>query len=233
MKYIKDRVRAGEVLFGTFINLGSPLTAEILGLAGYDWGLIDLEHGAGDEGNVLAQIQAMEHTLTVPIVRIESGSRPRFHRPLDFGAAGIMVPRVDSVEQAREAIAGLHYPPKGTRGLAQMNRACEFGATFRDYMVAAADKLLGIVQIESPSAVRQAGEIAAIDAVDVLFVGPSDLSHSMGIFGQTEHPFFLNAFDSSRRGGPKSRQSMRHSLAESGGDPAFPLSGIHVSRLRI
>jgi 2-keto-3-deoxy-L-rhamnonate aldolase RhmA len=74
-----------------------------------------------------------------------------------------------------------------------MNRACEFGAAFRDYMAAAADQLLGIVQIESPSAVRQADEIAALDGVDVLFVGPSDLSHSMGIFGQTEHPFFLNA----------------------------------------
>jgi 4-hydroxy-2-oxoheptanedioate aldolase len=193
MKYIQDRVRAGEVLFGVFVNLGSPLTAEILGLAGYDWALIDLEHGAGDEGNVLSQIQAMEHTPVVPLVRIESGSRPRFHRVLDFGAAGIMVPRVDSVEQAREAIAGLHYPPRGTRGVAQMNRACAFGATFREYMIAAEDQLLGIVQIESAAAVRQAGAIAAVDGVDVLFVGPTDLSHSMGMLGELEHPAFLEA----------------------------------------
>jgi len=193
VKYIKDRVRAGEVLFGVFVNLGSALTAEIIGAAGYDWALIDLEHGAGDEGNVLSQIQAMEHTPVVPLVRIESGSRPRFHRVLDFGAAGIMVPRVDSVEQAREAIAGLHYPPKGTRGVAQMNRACAFGATFREYMTAAGDHLLGIVQIESPAAVRTINEIAVVDGVDVLFVGPADLSHSMGIFGQTEHPAFVDA----------------------------------------
>jgi 4-hydroxy-2-oxoheptanedioate aldolase len=193
VKYIKDRVRAGEVLFGVFVNLGSALTAEIIGAAGYDWALIDLEHGAGDEGGVLPQIQAMEHTPVVPLVRIESSSRPRFHRVLDFGAAGIMVPRVDSVEQAREAIAGLHYPPKGTRGVAQMNRACEFGAGFREYMTGAADRLLGIVQIESPAAVRHAGEIAVVDGVDVLFVGPTDLSHSMGILGQTEHPAFVEA----------------------------------------
>ena len=193
MKYIKDRVQAGEVLFGVFVNLGSALTAEIIGTAGYDWALIDLEHGAGDEGDVLAQIQAMEHTPVVPLVRVESGSRPRLHRVLDFGAAGIMVPRVDSVDQAREAIAGLHYPPKGVRGVAQMNRACEFGATFREYMSAAGDRLLGIVQIESPAAVCQAAEIAAVDGVDVLFVGPTDLSHSMGILGQMEHPAFVEA----------------------------------------
>jgi 2-keto-3-deoxy-L-rhamnonate aldolase RhmA len=193
VKYIQDRVRAGEVLFGVFVNLGSPLTAEIVGLAGYDWALIDLEHGAGDEGDVLSQIQAMEHTPVVPLVRIESSSRPRFHRVLDFGAAGIMVPRVDSVEEAREAVAGLHYPPRGTRGVAQMNRACAFGAAFREYMNAAEDQLLGIVQIESPAAVRQAGDIAAVDGVDVLFVGPTDLSHSMGILGQLEHPAFVEA----------------------------------------
>jgi len=193
MKYIKDRVKAGEVLFGVFVNLGSPLTTEILGLAGYDWALIDLEHGAGDEGNVLTQIQAVEHTPVVPLVRIESTSRPRFHRVLDFGAAGIMVPRVDSVEQAKEAVAGLHYPPEGTRGVAQMNRACMFGGAFNEYLAAAEDQLLGIIQIESTAGVRQAGEIAELKGVDVLFVGPTDLSYSMGILGQLEHPAFVEA----------------------------------------
>lgn len=192
LKYIKERVKAGQVLYGTFVNLGSSLTAEIIGSVGYDWALIDLEHGAGDEREVLFQIQAMEHTPTVPLVRIESTSRPRFHRVLDFGAAGIMVPRIDSLEQAREAVSGLHYPPKGARGIAQMNRACQFGAGFRDYL-AADEQLLGIIQIESPEGVRNAAAIAALDGVDVLFVGPTDLSHSMGILGQMEHPKFQEA----------------------------------------
>ena len=141
---------------------------------------------------MLFQIQALEHTPAVALVRIESTSRPRFHRVLDFGAAGVMVPRVDSLEQAREAVSGLHYPPKGVRGIAQMNRACQFGAGFREYFDAD-DQLLGIVQIESPEAVRNAAAIAALDGVDVLFVGPTDLSHSMGILGQFEHSRFQEA----------------------------------------
>jgi 4-hydroxy-2-oxoheptanedioate aldolase len=186
-------VTAGEVLFGTFINLGSSLTAEIIGLAGYDWVLIDLEHGAGDERETLFQMQALEHTAAVPLVRVESMDRPRFHRVLDLGAAGIMVPRVDSVEQAQQSVACLHYPPTGVRGIAQMNRACEFGKTFNDYFKIADQQLLGIVQIESTTAVRNAENIAAVEGVDVLFVGPTDLSHSMGIIGQVEHPQFVDA----------------------------------------
>jgi 4-hydroxy-2-oxoheptanedioate aldolase len=193
LKFLKQRVAAGEILFGTFVNLGSSLTAEIIGSAGYDWALIDLEHGAGDEREALFQIQALEHTPAVPLVRIESIDRPRFHRVLDFGAAGIMVPRVDSSEQARKSVACLHYPPVGVRGVAQMNRACEFGKTFNDYLETASQQLLGIVQIESLQAVRCAEGIASVDGVDVLFVGPVDLSHSMGIVGQFEHPKFVDA----------------------------------------
>jgi 4-hydroxy-2-oxoheptanedioate aldolase len=193
LKFLKHRVQAGEVLLGTFVNLGSSLTTEIIGSAGYDWALIDLEHGAGDEREALIQMQALEHTPAVPLVRIESLNRPRFHRILDFGAAGIMVPRIDSVEQAQEVVACLRFPPRGIRGVAQMNRACQFGMSFQDYLENGESQLLGIVQIESPQAVGNAEAIAAIDGVDVLFVGPIDLSHSMGIPGQIEHPQFVDA----------------------------------------
>jgi 4-hydroxy-2-oxoheptanedioate aldolase len=195
VKYLKQRVLAGETLLGTFVNLGSPLTAEIVGAAGYDWVLIDLEHGAGDEKEVLPQLQALEHTPAVPLVRIESDSRPRFHRVLDFGAAGIMVPRVDSVEQAREVVTRMNYPPRGVRGVAQMNRACGFGKAFTEYVSDAEKNLLCIVQIESPVAVGNAEQIAALDGVDVLFVGPVDLSYSMGIVGKFEDPQFVRALE--------------------------------------
>lgn len=195
MKYLKQRVLAGETLLGTFVNLGSSLTAEIIGAAGYDWALIDLEHGAGDEKEVLQQIQALEHTPAVPLVRIESDSRPRFHRVLDFGAAGIMCPRVDTVEQAKDVVARMHYPPRGVRGVAQMNRACGFGKDFTEYVSGAGKQLLCIVQIESPQAVQNVATIAAVDGVDVLFVGPVDLSYSMGIVGQFEAPQFVQALE--------------------------------------
>jgi 4-hydroxy-2-oxoheptanedioate aldolase len=193
LKYLKHRVRAGEILLGTFVNLGSPLTAEIIGSAGYDWALIDLEHGAGDEGAVLPQIQALESTPAVALVRVESDNRPRFHRVLDFGAGGVMVPRVDCVEQAEKVVACMHYPPRGIRGVAQMNRACDFGKSFAEYTKTAEEQLLCIVQIESPAAVQNAAAIASVKGVDVLFVGPVDLSFSMGIGGQFEAPQFIDA----------------------------------------
>lgn len=193
MKFLKERVRAGGPLWGTFVNLGSPLTAEIIGQTGYDWVILDLEHGSGDERDTLPQMQALEHTAAVPLVRIEINHRPRAHRVLDFGAAGVMVPRVDTAEQARDAVASMRYAPAGQRGIALMNRACGFGARTAAYFAAANEQLLTIVQIESTDAVEQAGAIAAVDGVDVLFVGPADLSQSMGIFGQYHDPGFLEA----------------------------------------
>src|SRR5579864_3516669 len=193
MKNLKERVRKGDTLFGCFLGLGSPLTAEIMGMAGYDWTLIDLEHGAGGEREALYQLQALEHTSAATIVRVESNARQRAHRVLDLGAHGIMFPRIDNDDQAYDAVAAMRYPPDGVRGVAIANRACEFGAAFRSYMQTAADSLLCVVQIETGSAVHHVEEIAAVDGVDVLFIGPSDLSQSLGVFGDFKHPDFVSA----------------------------------------
>ena len=149
MKNLKRRLHDGETLLGCFLNLGSPLTAEIMGRAGFDFAVIDLEHGSGNEADVLPQLQALEATDAGVIVRVESHERQRAHRVLDLGAEGIMFPRVDSAAEATGAVAGLRYPPEGVRGVAAANRACEFGATYREYMDTSACTLLGVVQIES------------------------------------------------------------------------------------
>jgi 4-hydroxy-2-oxoheptanedioate aldolase len=193
MKNLKERVRKGETLFGCFLGLGSPLTAEIMGMAGYDWALIDLEHGAGDERETLFQLQALEHTSAAAIVRVESNARQRVHRVLDLGAHGIMFPRIDNAEQARDAVAAMRYPPSGVRGVAFANRACEYGSTFRSYLDTANDTLLCVVQIETEASVKNVRDIAAVEGVDVLFIGPSDLSQGMGIFGEFRHPTFVDA----------------------------------------
>jgi 4-hydroxy-2-oxoheptanedioate aldolase len=195
MKNLKERVRKGDTVFGCFLGLGSPLTAEIMGMAGYDWALIDLEHGAGDEREALHQLQALEHTSAATIVRVESNARQRVHRVLDLGAHGIMFPRIDTPGQAREAVAAMRYPPDGVRGVAFANRACEFGSSFRQYMQTAADSLLCVVQIETEASLGNVEEIAAVEGVDVLFIGPSDLSQSLGILGETGHPRFTHAID--------------------------------------
>jgi 2-keto-3-deoxy-L-rhamnonate aldolase RhmA len=189
---LRDRVQRGDTLLGCFLSLGSPLTAEICGLAGFDWTLIDLEHGAGDESDVLPQVQALAAGGTFAIVRVESTARQRVHRVLDFGAHGIMFPRIESAAEAKAAVAAMRYPPAGVRGVAFSNRAGGYGSNFRPYM-AGSLSLITIVQIESPAAVENLDAIAAVHGVDVLFVGPSDLSHSMGMLGNFEHPDFVAA----------------------------------------
>src|SRR4028119_1001762 len=118
MKNLKKRLRQGETLNGCWLNLGSSLTAEIVGHAGFDWVLIDLEHGAGEEKDVLFQLQALEHTSTGAIVRVESADSPRIHRVLDMGAEGVMCPRINNIAEAKKAVRWFHYPPSGGRGVA-------------------------------------------------------------------------------------------------------------------
>jgi len=193
VKNLRKRVQAGEILFGTFLNLGSSLSAEIVGMAGFDWALVDLEHGAGFEADVLHQFQALEHTKAAPLVRVESSQRQRLHRVLDLGASGIMVPRVNNREEAAAAVRGLRYPPEGVRGVASMNRACEFGVSFKEYVAQANSSLLGVMQVETEESLHNLDEIAATEGVDVLFLGPLDLSHGLGILGQFDHPNFVKA----------------------------------------
>jgi 4-hydroxy-2-oxoheptanedioate aldolase len=195
MKNLKQRLKQGETLNGCWLNLGSSLTAEIVGQAGFDWVLIDLEHGAGVEKDVLAQFQALESTPTAAIVRVESAESPRISRILDMGAEGIMCPKVDNAREAKKVVNGLHYPPFGNRGVAKMVRATQFGLNFNSYYAASRDNILGIVQIETLEALDNLDAIAAVEGVDVLFIGPADLSMAMGIFGQFDHPTFTTALD--------------------------------------
>ncbi len=193
MKNLKQRLRQGEALNGCWLNLGSALTAEIVGLAGFDWVLIDLEHGAGGEKDVLHQLQALEHTTAAPIIRVESYERQRFHRVLDMGAEGVMCPRINNLEEAKQAVSALRYPPEGSRGVAKMVRATGFGKDFDAYKDGADDNILGVLQIETVEALDHLDAIASLDGVDVLFIGPADLSMALGIFGQFDHPTFKDA----------------------------------------
>lgn len=193
MKNLKQRLKQGETLNGCWLNLGSTITAEIVGLSGYDWVLLDLEHGAGSEKDILSQLQALEHTPAGAIIRVESEQRQRIHRVLDMGAEGVMCPHIDTPAQAIAAAKGLHYPPDGVRGVAKMVRATAYGLKFDDYYREAKDNILGIVQIETAEAIKNVDAIAATDGVDVLFIGPNDLSMDMGIYTQYEHPLFKDA----------------------------------------
>jgi 2-keto-3-deoxy-L-rhamnonate aldolase RhmA len=192
---LRHRIHAGETLFGTFLGLGSPTAAELCARAGFDWVIIDLEHGAGTEADLVASLLAVSTTPTAALVRPQSGERIRVGRALDHGAHGVMIPRIDVPEQAREAISFIRFPPDGVRGLALSTRGAGLGERAHADVRTINQHLVGIIQIESPSAVEHAEEIASIDGVDVLFVGPADLSHSLGIPGQFDHPDYLAAID--------------------------------------
>lgn len=181
---LRRRVLAGETLLGAWASLGSPGSAELMGLAGLDWVVVDLEHGNTTEAELLAHLYAIDGSGSVALVRPQSGERLRIGRALDMGAAGIVVPRLDTAEQVREAVTFLRYPPSGQRGVALLTRGARLGAVNHAGVAALNEDIVGIVQIESPGAVEAADEIAATDGVDVLFVGPADLSHSLGVPGR-------------------------------------------------
>jgi 2-keto-3-deoxy-L-rhamnonate aldolase RhmA len=187
----RDRVKArSEVLAGTFLNLGSPVTAEIIALAGFDWIAVDLEHGAGGELEALHQLQAITHTDTAGLVRIESASGSRIAHALDSGADGVIVPQVRSAAHAAEVVSACRYD--GSRGVARYNRAWQWGV--RGGPLEDADaQVTCCIQIERSDALADVDAIAATDGVDVLFVGPADLGHSLGIDGGADHPALLEA----------------------------------------
>jgi 2-dehydro-3-deoxyglucarate aldolase/4-hydroxy-2-oxoheptanedioate aldolase len=191
----RDRTLAGDTLFGLFVDLGSPASAELCASVGYDWILADLEHGAGTEADLPGQLRAIEYGGSTALVRPQSGERIRIGRALDMGARGIMVPRLDSADQAREAVTFLRYPPDGIRGVATRVRGAGLGVVGHAEMHRLNERIVGIIQIESVGGLRDADAIAAIDGVDVLFVGPADLSHSLGIPGQFQDAVYLAALE--------------------------------------
>ncbi len=193
VKPIRERVLNRDVLSGIFLNLGSSITAEIAANSGFDWVLLDTEHGAGDHDDLRHQLQAVTGTQAAPIVRIASNEIPRFKRALDLGASGIMVPWISSAQEAEQVVAAMRYPPLGIRGVASSPRACGYGTAFDDYFAHNHELLTTVVQIEREEAITNIDQIAAVDGVDVLFVGPLDLSVSLGIPRQFDNPRFLQA----------------------------------------
>lgn len=183
MKFIKNELLARPTR-GIFVGSGSVTVTEVAAAAGFDWLLLDLEHGLGTETDVRDMLRCLSSTMSAPIVRIPALREEYFKRFLDWGAAGIMCPMVDTPEQARELVACMRYPPHGRRGLTSASRAAGFGRNFQDYFSAANAQLLCVAQIETPQAVENLDAIAAVDGVDVLFLGHSDLSLQLGKHGE-------------------------------------------------
>jgi 4-hydroxy-2-oxoheptanedioate aldolase len=184
----KARLLSGDVQYGLFIALVDQVAAEITAGAGFDWVMVETEHAPNDLRTVLTQLQAVAASGVPVLVRPTEGDTVQIKRLLDIGVQTLLVPMVESAEQARQLVSAMRYPPSGIRGVgASMARAAQWNR-HDDYFSAANDQMCLVVQIESVEGAAAIEAIAAVDGVDALFVGPSDLAASMGHLGNSGHP---------------------------------------------
>ncbi|MFD1718364.1 HpcH/HpaI aldolase family protein [Georgenia deserti] len=185
----RDRLAAADrPLYGGWVCSGSPVTAEIMAGSGLEWLLIDMEHAPNGLESVLAQLYAVSGYPVTPMVRVPIGETVIIKQVLDLGAQNLLVPMVSTPEQARDVAAMAQYPPAGHRGVGSgLARSARWNR-IPGYLPDAADHVSVFVQVESEEALRNAGAIAAVDGIDGVFVGPSDLAASMGLLGQQTHP---------------------------------------------
>lgn len=202
----RDRLAAADrPLAGLWTCSGSPLAAEILAGAGMDWMLIDMEHSPLDLQTVLAQLQAIAAYDTTPVVRVPVGDVVTIKQVLDLGAQNILVPMISTAEEAEAVIRAVRYPPRGVRGVGSALARSARWNRVDDYLTNTDAYVSVFVQVETAQGVDNAEAIAAVDGVDGVFVGPSDLAASMGLIGQQTHPdvvaAVLRAFDGIRSAG--------------------------------
>jgi 2-dehydro-3-deoxyglucarate aldolase len=187
-------LRARKKLIGCWASLASNITTEILGYAGFDWLLIDGEHAPNDWNSFIAQLQALKDSPSAPVVRPQWAEPVIIKRLLDIGFFNFLMPYIESAEQAHALVAATRYPPHGIRGVGTVHRSIKYGYV-PDYFTRVNEDISVVVQIESRKGVENVAAIAAVDGVDGLFIGPSDLSADYGVLGQVTHPEVVRAIE--------------------------------------
>lgn len=192
----RDRLADSDrSLIGVWACSGSPLVTEVAAGSGVDWLLIDMEHSANTLESTLLQLQVAAAYPVAPLVRVPWNDQVAIKQVLDLGAQNIIVPMVSSAEEARAAVSATRYPPEGVRGVGSaLARSARWNRVDR-YLLESAQHTSLTVQIETSAGVEAAAEIAAVDGVDAIFVGPSDLSASMGLLGQQTHADVVTAVE--------------------------------------
>jgi 2-dehydro-3-deoxyglucarate aldolase len=188
-----QRLRQNELLLGTMLTLPSPEVAEMIASCGYDWLFMDGEHGNLSTLDWQRMLQAVAGR-SASIIRVADNSEREIKKILDIGAEGIIAPQVNTAAEARHVVACCKYPPQGIRGVG-LARAQGYGRSFADYMETANDSIAVIIQAEHIDAVNNIEEIVEVDGIDAVFIGPYDLSASMGLMGQVDHPEVVEAID--------------------------------------
>ena len=189
---LRKKILSRELCIGTWIQIGHPTVAEILAKCGFEWIAADMEHAGIDIETYTNIVRAMSAFNTAPFARVTENAVMPIRQVLDAGASGVIVPLVNTAEEAVRAVAAAKYPPVGKRGFA-FCRSNDWGEMFDEYATMANNLITVIVMIESRQAVENINEILSVDGVDGVFIGPYDLSGSYGIVGQLEHPTMLTA----------------------------------------
>ncbi len=190
----KAGIASGVCQIGLWTSLPGTVPIEILSGAGFDWLVLDTEHAPGDPLTVLPQLQTMVPHATAPVVRPAWNDKVLIKRFLDLGAQTLLIPYVQTPQEAEDAVAAMRYPPRGIRGVAGAVRASDYGRV-PDYILRAEEELCLIVQVETAEALDRLPEIASVDGVDAVFIGPADLSASMGHPGNQSHPDVVAAIE--------------------------------------
>lgn len=191
----KQALAEPRARIGLWLGLADPYAAEVCATAGFDWLLIDGEHGPNDLRSMLGALQAVAPYPAHPVMRIPHGDTALIKQVLEIGATTLLVPMVESAAQARELVRATRYPPRGVRGVGSgLARSSRWGA-YPGYLHEADESICLLVQVESASALAQLDEIAAVDGVDGVFIGPADLSASMGHLGNPGHAEVRQSID--------------------------------------
>lgn len=184
----KQRLQSGEAQIGLWLGLADPYCAELAANAGFDWLLIDGEHAPNDLRGLLGQLQAVAPYASQPVIRPVIGDTALIKQLLDIGAQTLLVPMVESAEQARELVRAMHYPPHGVRGVGSALARASRWNSIPGYLDKADEQMCLLVQIENLDGLAKLDEIVAVEGVDGVFIGPADLSASMGHRGTPGHP---------------------------------------------
>ncbi|MEQ8802603.1 aldolase/citrate lyase family protein [Haliea sp.] len=192
----KHALREGGQQYGFWLGLCSPLSAELCGLCGYDWLLIDAEHAPNDLRSVHAQLLAIGNTPSHPVVRLVEGDAALIKQMLDLGVQSLLIPSVETADQARALVATTRYPPKGVRGVGTALARVAGWNLIPDYFANADNEICLLLQVESVRALENLEDILTVDGVDGVFIGPADLAASMGHLGNPTHTDVVHAVES-------------------------------------
>lgn len=191
----KQAIAEPGARIGLWLGLGDPYTAELCATAGFDWLLVDGEHAPNDLRSMLGTLQAVAPYPVHPVVRVPHGDAALIKQVLEIGATSLLVPMVESAGQARELVRATRYPPQGLRGVGSGLARSSRWSSYPKYLHEANERICLLVQVESVEALAQIDAIAAVEGVDGVFIGPSDLSASMGYLGEPAHPEVRAAID--------------------------------------